>query len=267
METTLEFIIVLSLLAASTLVIARNLLVPGLVLFGFLVPAFPLLFRYQPWCCLLAAISLMLFVVTLYRITKDHSITLGKQSETKRWRVFIRPAAALFIPISEFLGHYFLLYLIGILCVIFIGMDLYRLFSGRKFHGVYKRSENRKFSSMTGFLVATFIVFLLFRNQIAYLCLVFIVFGDLAAKVAGVSFGRTILIHRRTLEGSLGFFAGALFSGAIVASVFSISLPFLVTGAAIATIVELFSYHVDDNFTVGILTGGALVALEYFSVF
>lgn len=82
-----------------------------------------------------------------------------------------------------------------------------------------------------------------------------------------MSYGGKIIIYRRTVEGSLGFFTGALFSGAIVASLFSISLPFLLAGVVIATIVELFSYHMHDNFTIGILTGGALVALEYFDVF
>ncbi len=37
-------------------------------------------------------------------------------------------------------------------------------------------------------------------------------------------------------------------------------------GSVFATRAELFSFNMDNNFTVGILTGGCLAALKYFSV-
>jgi dolichol kinase len=42
-------------------------------------------------------------------------------------------------------------------------------------------------------------------------------------------------------------------------------IPLLI-GAVFATLAELFSINLDDNFTVGILTGGCLDALIYFQV-
>lgn len=54
---------------------------------------------------------------------------------------------------------------------------------------------------MTSFLVSVFIVFLLFPSEIAYLCLGFIIIGDLISKYIGIKYGRNHLIHDRTLEG------------------------------------------------------------------
>jgi dolichol kinase len=186
--------------------------------------------------------------------------------ELKWWRIIARPFALLFIPIDIYFGHAILLYLIGGLCVIFIGIDLYRIFSKNPLTSLFKRKEAHRFSSMTSFLVSVFISFLLFHDQVAYLCLVFIIFGDLAAKMVGVRFGRRRLIYGRTLEGSLGFLGGSLVSGFILCAILHIEFSWLLIGAFVATLVELFSFYLDDNFTVQILTGGCLEALIYFEV-
>jgi glycerol-3-phosphate acyltransferase PlsY len=130
----------------------------------------------------------------------------------------------------------------------------------------FKKAEFQRFSSMTSFLVASFIIFLLFAPEVSYLCLTFIIFGDMAAKLAGIGYGRTRIIHEKTLEGSLGFLTGCLFAGFLVISGFEIGFGYLVIGAVCATFAELFSHHIDDNFTVGIITGGCLQAMIYFQV-
>jgi hypothetical protein len=43
-------------------------------------------------------------------------------------------------------------------------------------------------------------------------------------------------------------------------------MPLLLAGVFIATLAEIFSFRVDDNFTVGILTGAGLTALAYFNI-
>ncbi|MFO7852177.1 MAG: hypothetical protein ACQERS_09315 [Bacteroidota bacterium] len=119
---------------------------------------------------------------------------------------------------------------------------------------------------MTSFVVAIFIVFLLFKENVAYLCLVFIIFGDMAAKFMGLKYGRIKIIQSRTLESSLGFLTGCLLAGYILMLIFGFRFSYLVIGAACATLAELFSFDMNDNFTVGILTGGCLAALQYFQV-
>jgi dolichol kinase len=106
----------------------------------------------------------------------------------------------------------------------------------------------------------------LFPEKVAYLCLAFITFGDMASKFFGLKYGRNKLIHTRTLEGSLGFLTGCIFSGYILLVLFDIRFSWLIVGALCATLSELFSFRVDDNFTVSILSGSCLIALQYFNV-
>ncbi len=196
---------------------------------------------------------------------KGMAIT-GKDVELKKWRIIARPFALLFIPIHVYMGDRVLLYLLGALAIIFIATDLYRLFSRRQLSLFYKKTEIQRFSSMTSFLVAVFIIFLLFPPEVSYLCLTFIVFGDLAAKISGLKFGRTKLIHGKTLEGSLGFLTGCLYAGSVICLIFGFPCSYLLIGALCATLAELFTFYVDDNFTIGILTGVTLQALHYFQV-
>lgn len=233
---------------------------------SFLVITVPLLYALSFWPVLASAIALVVLVMGILLAWKRKLFVMEKSLETKRWRVAARPFAMLFIPIEIYAGHRFLLYLMGVVSMIFIGIDLYRLITRRQMSIIFKKKEFQRFSSMTSFMVATFIVFLLFPSEIVYLCLAFIIFGDMSAKLIGLRFGRTRIIHEKTLEGSLGFLSGCLYSGFILCTLFQIGFPYLVIGALFATFTELFSYHMDDNFTVGILTGGCLQALEFFQV-
>lgn len=203
-------------------------------------------------------------VICLFR-RKDMAVS-GKDVELKKWRIIARPFALLFIPIHVFMGERVLLYLLGALSVIFIATDLYRLFSRRQLSLFYKKTEIQRFSSMTSFLVAVFIIFLLFPPEVSYLCLTFIVIGDMAAKITGLKLGRTKLIHGKTLEGSLGFLTGCLYAGSVICMIFRFPCSYLLIGALCATLAELFTFYVDDNFTIGILTGVTLQALHYFQV-
>jgi len=219
-------------------------------------------------CLLIVAAAMVILplagVIFLFR--RKGMAVKGKDVELKKWRIIARPFALLFIPIHVFMGDRVLLYLLGALAIVFIATDLYRLFSRRQLSLFYKKTEIQRFSSMTSFLVAVFIIFLLFPPEVSYLCLTFIVFGDLAAKISGLKFGRIKLIHGKTLEGSLGFLTGCLYAGSVICMIFGFSCSYLLIGALCATLAELFTFYVDDNFTIGILTGVTLQALQYFQV-
>ena len=118
---------------------------------------------------------------------------------------------------------------------------------------------------MTLFLTALFIVFLVFPPEISYLALAFLIFGDLFSKLVGIRFGRTPLYRRKTLQGTLGFYTGGVMTGTILHLIFpEIPLLFVVTGALAAAMAELLTDRINDNFTVGILSGGFLMALKVF---
>jgi len=266
METEYYLLLMAVLLVLFSAIASRNRLVPAMVLFSYLVIILPVWYGLRVWVIASAAVFLLAFAWIFYLSVKKGIFVIEPDPELKKWRIIARPFAMLFIPIQIYLGEEFLLYLLGILAMIFIATDLYRLFSRHKLSLLYKKTEVQRFSSMTSFLVAIFILFLLFPPEVSYLCLGLVIFGDMAAKMFGIRFGHIKLIHGRTVAGSLGFLTGCLYAGSVICVIFGFSFSYLLIGALVATITELFTYHVDDNFTVGILTGGALHALHYFQV-
>lgn len=266
MEQHIQFILVSILIILLTSAAARNILVPAMIYLFFVLIILPLYFGINTWTVIIFIVSIVLLVLAISLAKRKRVFTLDGSVELKKWRIIARPLALLFIPINIYLGHTFLLYLLGILSIIFILTDLYRMFSRKELSLFFKKTEFQKFSSMTSFLMAIFIVFLIFPEEVAYLCLAFIIFGDMAAKLIGLKYGKTRIIHTRTLEGSLGFLTGCIFAGYVLLLIFDFRFSYLVIGAFCATLAELFSFSMDDNFTVGIITGGCLAALQYFQV-
>jgi glycerol-3-phosphate acyltransferase PlsY len=206
------------------------------------------------------------FLLTSITLTaRRHGVfSLEGTPELKLWRVVVRPLALLFIPIDVAWGRRPTLILMAVVTVIFVLLDLYRLLSRRRIDALYKKREGKRFSSMTLFLVSVFLSFLLFKDDIPYLCLSFVTMGDLFSKLIGLKYGTKRLFKRRTLQGSLGFLAGSLLTSYIVYRLLPSSLLFVGAGAVFATLVELFSEPLDDNMTVSVVTGGFLSALRYF---
>ncbi|HJL16721.1 MAG TPA: hypothetical protein RMH99_13745 [Sandaracinaceae bacterium LLY-WYZ-13_1] len=88
-------------------------------------------------------------------------------------------------------------------------------------------------------------------------------FGDPAAALVGRRIGRVRLVHGRTLEGTLGFFAVAGAVGTLVVFPFAPHLPWVTAlllgaaGAFAGALAELFSLRLDDNLTVAVVATGA----------
>jgi dolichol kinase len=266
LEPIYQLTVIACLLVVAAAVSTRGIVVPLLVLLSFVAVILPIRYGLSGWTVLSSCTATILFFTIFFLWGRKMTVKKEKTVEMKWWRIYARPLALVFIPFRVYLGHRSLLYFLGGLCILFLGTDLYRILAGRKMSFAFRKEEFRRFSSMTSFLVAVFIVFLLFPPEVSYLCLTFMIFGDVIAKFTGMGFGRTGIVHGKTLEGSLGFLSGCLFTGFVISSVFQIPFGYLIIGAFCATVVELFSHHVDDNFTVGIITGGCLQALIYFKV-
>ena len=117
---------------------------------------------------------------------------------------------------------------------------------------------------MTAFLVICFIVILIFSKPIAIVTIFFLTFGDLFAKAFGIIFGKHKIFQSKSLEGSLSYFAICLLFGFLLTFFLEISLPVIVIGALVATITELVSVGIDDNFSVGLVSAIAMWAAEKF---
>jgi acyl phosphate:glycerol-3-phosphate acyltransferase len=236
----------------------------GIVAFLFMLIVTPLELGVSGASILCMALSAFMLAMTLRKAIALGLFRNERGVELRIWRLAARPFAMLFIPIDVLWGRTVLLLILGPLALVFIGIDLFRFASRRKLALMYKSSELKRFSSMTYFLIAIFIGFLVFPDVIPYLGLAYSSVGDLFSKLVGIRFGRHPLYKSKTWEGTAGFFAGAVMTGYILSLLLPLSVPLMLLGAGFAAAVELFSELLDDNFSVSLLTGGFLAALRFF---
>ncbi|MFQ5722371.1 MAG: diacylglycerol/polyprenol kinase family protein, partial [Candidatus Aminicenantales bacterium] len=132
-----------------------------------------------------------------------------------------------------------------------------------KVKAVYKSKEYKKFSSITLFLFATFLTILLFDQSIAVLAVSYLIFGDFFSKFFGLHYGRH-RIFDKTLEGSLGHFTACLLSGYVFLQFVSMPIYIYLTGALVASIVEMLPLGVNDNFSVALLSASSMYVFQLF---
>ena len=115
---------------------------------------------------------------------------------------------------------------------------------------------------MTFFLTAVFLLFLLFPKEIASISILFVIFGDLAAKFFGIFYSK-INFWNKSVEGSLSYFIFSLLAATIFIQIVPFPYFLVILGAATATLVDIFSpFGIDDNFTVGLISAGAMLAIR-----
>ncbi len=125
----------------------------------------------------------------------------------------------------------------------------------RTFTPMLRRHEQRgAITGATYYVISTFLCILFFSKTLAIVCIFFMVLGDLAAALVGKMWGRTKLLGRKSLEGSLACFM-------VCATIALVQLQHPVIGligALVATIVELLPLQIDDNLTVPLVSGAVM---------
>ena len=267
-----EILIPLSIVALGILFITKSDETIGI----FALPMFIILLLFKslinPTIVFIAIICAQLFIVTLYNIKKFQIKFFEKSKEQMlHWRTILRPLAVLFPIATFYIDKNIILYIVGILASFFIILDLIRLLSSKlniflfeKATKVFKLKEKSQFSSMTFFLTAVFIVILVFPQPIAIMSILFMIFGDLAAKFFGVEYGKIKFVSK-TLEGSIAYFIFSFAIGYIFSIFAPISLWLLAIGALTASFVEVLSiFGIDDNFTVAIISASVMLGFQVF---
>jgi dolichol kinase len=252
------------LVAASVFFASRSAGLTGLVAFAFLCLLSLLELKFGLPGLLLAGLCLCGLALSVRAAASGGAFLPGRRFEIRWWRVIARPFALLFIPIELLFGRTVLLFLLVALAAVLIGMDVFRMLGRWRLRRLFKPGESKRFSSMTSFMAAVLIIFLVFSDSTAYLGLAFMTIGDMFGKLIGIRFGKRTLVRDRTLEGSLGFLAGSFMAGWVVYTLLPVPLYAVLSGPPFASTVELFSMDLDDNFTVGILTCAFLHGLGYF---
>ncbi|MFX1478297.1 MAG: glycerol-3-phosphate acyltransferase [Promethearchaeota archaeon] len=210
-------------------------------------------------------------------ITEKKLIISDEEFLSSWWRVAIRPASLLFLVFYFVFSPTVGIVLIGIVTLCFIFLDLSRFISKQtqdlltvKVKAIFRKSEQKKFSSMTIFLISIFIMIFIFTRlgsiEIAIIALGFLVFGDLYAKVFGLAYGRHKLFGKKTLEGTLAYIGAVIICCYIFYTSIDIPLPVLIIGAVAAPIAEVLPLGMNDNFTVPIISGTAMLLTMVFWV-
>lgn len=115
------------------------------------------------------------------------------------------------------------------------------------------RPQERKggFTGATYYLIGSFVCVFVFEKTLAIVCICFLILGDLFAAIIGKQWGRTKLVSQKSLEGSLACFAVC----ALIALSMKIHPIIALTGAAVATLIELFPLGLDDNVAMPLISG------------
>ncbi|MFW9876987.1 MAG: glycerol-3-phosphate acyltransferase [Candidatus Thorarchaeota archaeon] len=225
-----------------------------------------------------AIILIHMAIVGVYKIITQRKLVItDEEFLASWWRVAIRPASLLFLVFYFIFSPTVGILLIGIVTSCFIFLDLSRFLSKQtqelltmKVKAIFRKNEQKRFSSMTIFLISTFIMVFIFSQlmviEIAIIALVFLVFGDLFAKIFGLAYGRHKIFYNKTLEGSLAYIGVIIICCYILYTSIDISLPVLIIGAVAAPIAEVLPLGMNDNFTVPIICGTAMYAAIFFGL-
>ena len=237
-------------------------------IFFLLANTRPNLELYFLTAILLFIVSINVLVIFQQKVFANLKIPEGKTETLLNWRTFARPLPVIFIVFIYLLSKPTVLYIAGGLALVVILLDLVRLISKRAniaifgWRGFLKQKEKRSFSSMTFFLTAVFLLFLLFPKEIASISIIFVIFGDLAAKFFGIFYSK-INFWNKSVEGSLSYFIFSLLAATIFIQIVPFPYFLVILGAATATLVDIFSpFGIDDNFTVGLISAGAMLAIR-----
>ena len=138
----------------------------------------------------------------------------------------------------------------------------------RHFGPIMRRSEKFSFSGLPFYALGVALSIYLYPEEIAVLAILFLIFADPIASVCGVFLGRDRLLPNKTLQGTISAFVICF---VIVMSYFIITgnhskniVIFAFFSSIVGALSELVSaFNIDDNLTIPVLSGGAMVVLNF----
>ncbi|MDI6690000.1 MAG: glycerol-3-phosphate acyltransferase [Actinomycetota bacterium] len=218
------------------------------------------------------AILLISYIFWVNTIVKyDRILEVKKKFEdVKTWRILLRPGAPLFLLFYDLFGKTFGLTLVGGLVIVFLTVDILRLgikrinlFLFKNLFFAFKEKERVQFSSMTLFLIGAFLTFLLFERNIAFAALVFLIFGDIFAKIFGILYGKHRIFDGKNVEGLLGYFLASLLAGYLLLPYVNLLFWVIALGSLAAAVAEVLPLP-NDNFSVPLISAASMLVTKIF---
>lgn len=162
-----------------------------------------------------------------------------------------------------------MLWIVGVLFTASLVFDILRINKPElnikylSLHGFAKKKEAKRFSGVTFFLFSAFIIFLLFKNDIAAFAMTMFIVGDILAPLGGDVFLPKKLIGEKTVGGLIIMFAASFAAGFFLNMLtpLSLSLTVILFGAGLTAVLDQLAYKIDDNLLVPIGTAMGLAVL------
>jgi len=185
---------------------------------------------------------------------------------------FLRKSIHLFNSVIP-LGYLFIVperkemvIILGVVSILFFSIDVGRtritwirsLF--RKAFDFMLRSHELEgqFTGATWVVIGAFMTVLLFPKEIAVLALFYLSFGDTAAALVGMQFGK-VKFRDKSLEGSLAGLAACLLAATFFPG---ISWAVRFSGAVGAMLIEFLPIPIDDNLRIPLVSGTIMIAVS-----
>jgi len=154
--------------------------------------------------------------------------------------------------------------------LIVLGIEILRLrvpavnrFIITKFSSFVRKNEEHKLTGTAPYILGIGISLYAYSTEIATAAICFLAFGDVAATTIGEQYGR-IKMRDKSLEGTTAFIFTALATGLMLSFLGIDLIPgVMVFGVLVAAGVEILPLPVNDNFSIPILSGGAMELLMY----
>ena len=162
---------------------------------------------------------------------------------------------AYYIALKLF-GHRIAMLLLLAVILIMITVEFFRIVEKRKvpiMHIFMRSKEENTLGGQVYYLLGLIIALSLFEFPIAITVILMTIFGDMAAAIFGIAFGKHWLkkIPDTAWEGIIAEFAVDLIIGFLIIGNWKIVIPM----AAMATFVETVFPHVDDNLAIPVFAG------------
>lgn len=126
---------------------------------------------------------------------------------------------------------------------------------------ILRKHERNNLTGAIFFVISAIIAFSVFDFEIALLALLFAIFGDLAASLMGIAYGKRKIFRNKSYIGS---FSCLIVNIAIGILLMPNEAMLFLPMAVIATMVETLTQKLDDNLTVPLFAGFTGQLIVYF---
>ncbi|EFA75258.1 hypothetical protein PPL_11333 [Heterostelium album PN500] len=126
----------------------------------------------------------------------------------------------------------------------------------KAYGGMMREKERDSFNGVLFYLLGSTLCIYFFRPLIAIASILFLIIGDFCAALIGISYGKTRIFGKKSLEGTLAMFFVCLLISLALFWQSNLCEQLAFWGALSAALVELLNpSFIDDNLTIPIVSG------------